>query len=423
MANNTQEYITSPRNKPSIMSKKPTKFKEGPFEYHEEIDLNIDSLTNLGAGLGRIDGWVIMVPFALPGERIRARIFRNHSSHSDADLLEVITTSGDRVEPRCPLFGECGGCQYQHLKYEKQLAWKTQQVTELVERIGKLDTKVLPAIASPKQYGYRSKLTPHYPSPKIENFPIGFLRHGRRNSIIDVAQCPIATKEINEALPEERELLRERIKAKKRGGTMLLRHTLEGVTTDGNAIVSEQVAGRLFQFTASDFFQNNPYILPRLIEYVIKEAASGKMKYLIDAYCGVGLFCISASSYFERLVGIEISASSIRWARTNAEISKTENCEFLIGDAGNLFSRTAFSSENTAVIIDPPRKGCSLEFISQLAKYGPARIIYVSCAPDTQARDLAVLQQEGYKTSHIQPFDLFPQTRHIESVATLEHMT
>ena len=280
----------------------------------------------------------------------------------------------------------------------------------------------MPAIASPKQYGYRSKLTPHYPSPKIEHFPIGFLRHGRRNSIIDVSQCPIATKEINDALPEERELLRERIKAKKRGGTMLLRHTLEGVTTDGNAIVSEQAAGRLFQFTAGEFFQNNPFILPKLIEYVLKEASAGNMKYLIDAYCGVGLFCISASSYFERLVGIEISASSIRWARINAEISKIENCEFIIGDAGNLFSSTKFESKNTAVIIDPPRKGCTMEFINQLVKYGAARIVYVSCAPDTQARDLASLQQGGYKTSHIQPFDLFPQTRHIESVATLEYM-
>ena len=153
----------------------PKNFVPVPFEYHQIVELEIDDITNLGAGVGRIDGWVVMVPYALGGERVRARIFRNKKNYSEGDLVEVLRPSPERVEPKCSLYGICGGCQYQHLSYKAQLEWKRKQVCDLMQRIGGIDFEVQPTHPSPKQYGYRSKLTPHYERPRGEDFPIGFV--------------------------------------------------------------------------------------------------------------------------------------------------------------------------------------------------------------------------------------------------------
>ncbi|HQU09224.1 MAG TPA: TRAM domain-containing protein, partial [Opitutales bacterium] len=215
-----------------------------PFNYHDEVDMRIETLTNLGLGLGRVDGWVIMVPFTIPGELVRVRIYRNHKNYSDADLLEVLEPSAERISPQCPLFGSCGGCQYQHMSYESQLAWKTDQVRNLLRNIPGATECVHPAIGSPKTYHYRSKLTPHYPRPKkgdTATLPIGFLKQGTTHSIIDVPECPIATEAINEALPKLRAELRDKAVGFKRGGTLLIRHSREGVTQNSQAIVSEQI--------------------------------------------------------------------------------------------------------------------------------------------------------------------------------------
>ena len=189
------------------------KFNDQPFAYHAEIELEIATLTNLGSGLGRVAlpgeteaKWVVMVPFTLPGERVRARVFRNHKNFSEGDLVEVLTPSPHRIAPPCPLFGRCGGCQYQHLAYAEQLAWKQRQVAELLQHMAGIEFPVSPVIASPREFGYRSKITPHFHPPRDPAIPppIGFLRQGTRFDILDVPRCPIATEAINEKLPEVR---------------------------------------------------------------------------------------------------------------------------------------------------------------------------------------------------------------------------
>ena len=403
------------------MPKAPRGFREGKFQYHEEVDVDIDNLTNLGQGVGRVDGWVLMVPFALPGERVRARVYRNHANYSDADLVEVLEPSPDRVEPHCNLFGLCGGCQYQNLNYEGQLRIKTSHVQELVDRqMGKGYT-VEPAIGSPKPFGYRSKLTPHFHKPRAgKDFKIGFLEVGRRNRLVDVEQCPIATDEINEELPKARQNVFDNFKSYKNGATILLRHVQEGVETDFKAIVTEVVGDVVFRFKASEFFQNNPFILPLLAEHVLQEAQGDGVRYLLDTYCGSGLFALYAGRHFEQAVGIEISEKSVEYARDNAALNSLENCSFQVGDAAHLFANITHPADESVVIVDPPRKGCSEEFLEQLFAFGPARVVYVSCDPATHMRDLAKFLESGYKITKLQPFDLFPQTRHIENVATLE---
>ncbi|MCX6856566.1 MAG: TRAM domain-containing protein, partial [Verrucomicrobia bacterium] len=239
----------------------PRKFVPIPFTYHQELEVRIENLTNEGNGVARVDGWVVFVPFALPGELVKCRIYRNHKNYSNADLVEVLEPSVERVPTVCSLFGTCGGCQYQHLAYDKQIAWKRRQVEELLLHMAKIEHPVLPVIASPQQYGYRSKITPHFHKPKDgEVAEIGFLRVGTRNSMVDVEQCPIAMPALNEQLTQVREAARAG--SFKNGATLLMRATATGVLTRADAIAVEQVGDVKFEFQAGDFFQNNPFILP-----------------------------------------------------------------------------------------------------------------------------------------------------------------
>ena len=404
----------------------PKNFISTPFKYHEEVELKIDHLANLGMGVGRVNGWVVMVPFVIPGELVKVRIYRNLSRYSEGDLLEILESSKYRVNPKCGLFESCGGCQYQHIDYGNQLKIKTQQVSELLEKNGGIKFPVSLAKSSKQIFGYRSKITPHYNRPnKDGEQPIGFLKYGRRKDIVDVKQCIIATDAINESLPKMREkaILEGGKKRRLRGGTLLLRDTLEGVVNNPKAIVSEKVGKLTFQFKAGEFFQNNPYILPDLVEFVKFHASGNGIKHLVDAYCGVGLFALSLSQVFELVIGVEISEVATQLAKVNAKINDINNVSFQVGKAEAIFKHLKFSGENTSVIIDPPRKGCDIAFIEQLLYFNPQKIIYVSCDPATQARDLRHFVENAYKLIEVQPFDLFPHTRHIESVSILERIS
>lgn len=402
------------------MPRPPKKFVPTPFEYHQEIDLRIDSLTNLGHGVGRVDGWVVFVPFCLPGELVRARVYRNDKNFSQADLVSILEPSPDRVTPQCPVFGECGGCQYQHLTYDAQLAWKTRQVRELLQHMAKIEFPVNSCHGSPQLWNYRSKITPHFAAPQDgEIKEIGFLAVGRRSQLVDVPQCPIALDTINAALPELRADVRRQAKSYKRGATLLIRATEGHIETNPKAVVTEKVGDIAFDFLAGDFFQNNPYILPEFTGHVAEKAKVGGTKYLVDAYCGSGLFALTLAKHFDQVAGVEVSETAAEWAARNAEKNGITNAKFLAASAEAIFAQIDFPAAETAVVIDPPRKGCTREFLDQLAAFAPARVVYVSCDPATQVRDLAIMQEQGFKLEDIQPFDLFPHTRHLECVMTL----
>jgi 23S rRNA (uracil1939-C5)-methyltransferase/tRNA (uracil-5-)-methyltransferase len=399
------------------------KFNAHPFAYHQEIELEIATLTNLGLGLGRVplgeDKWVVMVPFTLPGEKVKARVYRNHKNYSEADLVAILQPAAGRVAPRCPLFGRCGGCQYQHLAYAEQLAWKRRQVAELLEHMAGLAFAVGPVVGSPREYGYRSKLTPHFAAPGA--FPIGFLRQGSRFEIVDVPRCEIATEAINTRLGEVRAAVREKAAAGayERGATLLLRDAGGAVTTDFSAVVTEEVGALRLRFLARDFFQNNPFILPAFVDHVRREAAASGARFLADCYCGSGLFALSAAGSFERVTGVELSETSIAFARENAAANGIANAAFVASDAAALFAGLDFPPAETVVVIDPPRKGCDEPFLRQLFAFRPRAVVYVSCDPATQMRDLRHFIAAGYRVTKVQPFDLFPQTRHLECVITL----
>jgi len=481
-----------------VVQKIPRKFVPFPFQYHEILTLRVESLTNLGIGICRIQlpltetnhekigevssiettssskGWVVMVPNVIPGETVQCRVFRNHKSYSDADLLQIIEPSPQRIQPKCALFGECGGCQYQHVETDLQRKWKTLQVQDLFERVGKFQPtdfpETLPTLGTDEVYNYRTKLTPHYDKPirkrdkgdggGVEIRAIGFKKATNRQ-ILDVPYCHIATDAINVKLTEVRENKfnesREgRLKRPSKGATMLLRDAnslmdIEGdkkvVETNPNVYVTTDVKGLTFRFMAGNFFQNNPYMLPTMVNLVVEEAVKlnvfGKnMTHLIDCYCGSGLFSLCCAAHFDHCVGIEVNDKAVEEARINAELNQIQNCKFVAASAEAIFENQEaiiptpslsdddqsdsnilvndFPRDTTVVVIDPPRKGCSPEFLGQLYDFGPERIVYMSCDPATQARDAEGIAGAGYKIVSIQPFDLFPQTRHIENLVIFE---
>ncbi|HEY1791976.1 MAG TPA: class I SAM-dependent RNA methyltransferase [Opitutaceae bacterium] len=416
------------------MSKR-KKFNDKPFAYHEEIDLEVTTLTNLGMGLGRVDlpgaedgrKWVVMAAFALPGERVRARVFRNHTNFSAADVVRVIEASPARTEPRCPYFGRCGGCQYQNLEYKEQLQWKRRQVAELIGHMAGMTLEVSPVVPSPRQFGYRSKITPHFNRPRPGEPPaIGFLRQGTRFDIVDIERCEIATDAINASLSAARAgiIARAAEGAYERGATLLLRDAGGAVATEPSDRVVERVGipgGRdlRLSFLARDFFQNNPFILPAFAGYVREQARGAGARFMVDAYCGSGLFALACADAFERVAGVEVSETSVAFARENAAANEIPNASFSAGDAATIFAGLPFAGDDTVVVIDPPRSGCDASFLGQLFAFRPGAVVYVSCDPATQMRDLNEFVGQGYEVRRVQPFDLFPQTRHLECVITL----
>ena len=488
--------FSSPIAEKELKIEIPRKFKPYPFQYHEVLTLKVEKLTNLGVGVCRVklddnkiideqerdedgnvkfqerqhsgetskieavmasgqrnsDSWVVFVPDTIPGEIVEAKIFRNHKSYSDADLIRVVSKSEEhtRVTPKCPLAtGQCGGCQYQHVAIEDQRKWKTEQVSELLERIGKLDNipAVKDTVGTEHIYGYRSKLTPHYNRPNKKTGlieAVGFQKKSAR-VLVDVPECFIATPAINEKFKDVRlDVFSGNVKSKKnKGATLLFRDANEGVVTDPNQYVTTTVDGLTFRFLAGNFFQNNPYMLPVMKEHVvnacIKKSPTGiEMTHLIDCYCGSGLFCLSSANHFNLCAGIEINDRAIEEATANARLNSIDNCVFVAASAEAIFESdqrikvdkeedegilvSDFPRESTVVVVDPPRKGCSEEFLQQLYKFKPQRVVYMSCDPATQARDAAGIVANGYTLTSTQPFDLFPQTRHIECLCVFERI-
>ncbi|KAH8111434.1 tRNA methyltransferase [Phellopilus nigrolimitatus] len=457
---------------------------QAPFKFREELKVEIQQLSSNGEGLAIAPSpknpWVVVVPFSLPGETVRVRIYRNARMHSFADFISVEqpnTSMRDMSRIKCRYFEKCGGCQYQMLSYETQLDLKRAVVVRAYENFSELPISsvpnILPTAPSPLQYGYRTKITPHFDAPiklprrqknksapipealpEGTTVPIGFNKVGTRE-VIDIEECPISTPVINNELGPLREGILAKLHTYKKGVSLLLRDSLlmpsetldpasqsavseEHVcVTDHRGKVREKVGDMLFEFNAGSFFQNNNSVLVPLVEYVRKSIFplnNTSLTHLVDAYCGAGLFSIMLSPYFSTIAGIELSTESIASATRNAQLNKIPEGKvtFRAGDAAHIFAAVPdFPPITTAVIIDPPRKGCDENFLDQLLAFRSTTVVYVSCNVHTQARDVGILLkksasqvEKGEKTGKyvlesVRGFDLFPQTAHVESVAVL----
>ncbi|KAJ2696217.1 tRNA(m5U54)methyltransferase [Coemansia sp. IMI 203386] len=453
-----------------------------------EIDVHVHELTERGVGLATRESahdlrqlalagmrpWAFLVPFTLRGETVRVRSVRHEWGYTQSDLLAVVQKSPLRIDVPCSYFGQCSGCQLQHMAYADQLDFKRQMVQRALDHANPLfsNLSVSRVIQSPLEFGYRTKLTPHFDIRKDttpENVAIGFALVGQRK-VLDIEDCMIGTDTVRAGAKKAREVTKAKIASYKRGATLLIRETNvpkdhpENDVTDVPASelvkdyvlnhkgwVTDLVGELKFRYPASSFFQNNSSILPAFTGYVRDELSKWNqnlsdatsqgstrvLTHLVDAYCGSGLFGIACHSDFEKVVGIEISNESISCANNNAKMNGAHNCDFLLGDASKIFDKVDASPMNTAVIIDPPRKGSNPDFLDQLIAYGPRVIVYIACGVPAQARDLNHMFSRGaisidgstapvevkpasvYTVAGVQPFDLFPQTYHVENIITL----
>jgi 23S rRNA (uracil1939-C5)-methyltransferase len=365
----------------------------------DKVRLRIDDVAFGGDGVGRIGDFVVFVPYVITGEEAEVEITEVKKRFARARLVDVVRESEARVKPECQYFGVCGGCQYQHIAYERQLTIKRKQVCDLLERLAGISPElVAPVLPCPQQYGYRNRIMIRSQWDKFkQGLNIGFIRSDSR-LVVDIEECPISEPAINE------QIKRVRAHPPPKGGLKVVL----------------RVAPEDWEVPADSFFQNNFFMLPGLIETVGETLARKEARYLIDAYCGVGFFSIELADRVERYVGVEVEPRAVEAARRNAQMRGRTNGEFLQGRTEEMLASLLrrFPANETCLILDPPRTGCPPESLEALRQSGPGQIIYVSCHPATLARDLNVLGRGGvFEVRAIMPLDMFPQTQHVEVVA------
>ena len=344
------------------------------------VDLKIADVAFGGKGVARENGKAVFVPYTIEGETVSVEIVREKKQFAEAELVDVKESSPHRVAPECPYFGRCGGCAYQHIDYEHQLAIKWRQVRDVLQRIGKLkDIPMRPIIPSPKQYGYRSRITVH-----AQDGVIGFFRRDSHR-LIDIERCPISRDEVNRALAELRAQPRVR---------------------DGHYTLRASSRPRVFS-------QTNEAVANALRDLINNLVASSQ-QLLIDAYCGAGFFAKALLDKFERVIGLDWDRFAIEAARQNATAKES----YIAGDVDLAFGRLrsiapAFERERTTLIVDPPAIGLSADVRKAIVDLAPATLIYISCNPPTLARDLRELKDK-FTIESVTPLDMFPQTAEIE---------
>jgi len=363
--------------------------------------VKIEDIAFGGEGVARVEDFVVFVPFVLVGEEVEVEILEVKKRFARARLLKVLTASADRVTPLCPYFGDCGGCQYQHIAYETQLDLKRQQIAALLQRIGGFpEAVVAPVIACPQPYGYRNRIMIRSQWDKFkQGLNIGFIRADNR-LVVDIQECKIAEPALNAQI----------------------QHVRANPPPKGGLKVVLRIAPEGWIVPRDSFFQNNFYLLPKLVEVLRECLQQSRVRFLIDAYCGVGFFSIELADLVESWLGIELDEQAIKAAHRNAATRQRSNGHFEAGRTEALLPEalTRFDPGSTAIIIDPPRTGCPPEALESLRHAKPAQILYVSCHPATLPRDLNILcAQSVFDLMKIVPLDMFPQTQHVECVADL----
>lgn len=381
------------------------------------------TLTDVAFGgdcIARIDNQIVFASYGIPGEEVVVELSQSKRDYLRGRVAEVIAPSPARIQPKCPLFGQCGGCRWQHIDYPTQTEMKRRIVADQLRRIGGFgdDVIVNPTLQAEDPWNYRN-----HARFSVRRGQLGFTIEGSRR-FLEVDECHIMHPAINEVLASLKGKLRQRLHqvAVRYGvntGHLLVNPTikLEGLAlATGQEYLEEELLGRRFRVAAASFFQVNTPQAERMVRYVLDQLKLGQQDVLVDVYCGVGTFGLLAAEKVARVIGVEDSAAALRDASFNAQ--DLENVTFIKGAAEDVLG--TLRERIDAAIIDPPRTGCKPEVIEALRRMQPGKILYVSCDPATLARDLKGLCDDGrYRITDIQPIDMFPQTYHIETVVTL----
>jgi 23S rRNA (uracil1939-C5)-methyltransferase len=434
------------------------------------LELTIDSLAHGGSGVARLEGYVVFVAGALPGDRVRAVVGKSKKAYAEARAIEIVQPAPDRVPP----FADHPGAPWQELPYERQLEVKAEQVEDALRRIGRLDGFELePIVPAVEQWRYRNKLEYSFGTGEEGELVLGFHAPGRWNEIVPMSDCKLASERGNELREqvlafcrqqglqawdrkEHKGFLRNLVvrEGRRTGATQVRLITSPGkldvdaliaaVDCDGlwwtqtedlsesttggqTALLSgalqlpERIAELDFLISPDAFFQTNTEMAEQLYALVREYAALRGHERVYDLYCGIGTIGLSLAARAREVIGVEIVEPAVSDAIANARINEIENARFFAGDIRlamrELVERTG---RPHLAVIDPPRAGLSAKIVRRIVEAAPARIVYVSCNPTTLAPNAAQLVEAGYRLVKVRPVDMFPQTPHIEAVALFE---
>ena len=398
------------------------------------VEVELTALAYGGEAIGRLqDGRAVFVPFALPGERVRARIVEQKRGFARAALVEVLRPSAERIPPRCAHFAACGGCHYQHLPYENQLQAKQDILRDQFARIGKIsDPPLRPIVPAPAAWNYRNHIQFHLD----EQGRLGFQSAGG-GGVVPVTECHLPVASIDPAwrgleFDPQSGIERVGLRAGDADELMLVLESDDdppemeseaglsivhlngehGVVLAGSDHLVLSVRGRPFRVSAGAFFQAHTAMAAALVEHVLGLAPE-RMGTVLDVYCGVGLFSAFLAARCEQLIGVEADQAAGDDFAIN--LDEFENVALYQAAAEQVLP--GLDARPDLALVDPPRAGLDRAVVDALVRLGPERLIYVSCDPSTLARDAARLLAQGYRLEQVTPFDLFPQTYHVESVS------
>jgi 23S rRNA (uracil1939-C5)-methyltransferase len=436
----------------------------------DELELAVDRLAYGGAGVARANGYVVFVRGAVPGDRVRARVTKAKRSFAEADTVEILEPSADRIEPAAPH----PGAPWQVLPYERQLAEKEHQVRDAFERLGGFeDPPVEPMVAAEQRTRYRNKLEYSFGAGDDGELVLGFHRPGRWNEVDDVTEDVLASERVDELREAVKRWCREEglspydreshtgflrnlvVREGRRTGDLQARlvtspgdfraaelaaatpgnsflwtrasgvaeTTREGETEvlKGSAEIEEELLGLRFRISPEAFFQTNTEMADYLYREAIGLAGLTGRERVVDLYCGIGTIALALALEAGEVVGVEIVERAVADAIENADINGVDNARFFAGDV-----RTAMrplleeAGRPDVLVVDPPRAGLSAKVVRRVLEADAERIVYVSCNPTTLAPNARQMAEAGYELRSVKPVDMFPQTPHIEAVALLE---
>ena len=442
----------------------------------DPLQVSIETATIDGSGIARVDGQVVFVPGALPGERCSVRIAHVGRSAVFAQLLSVLTPSAHRVEPDCPYFPRCGGCALRHMDYEQELALKQAHVQSCLTRIGGQTISALPITGTAQTDGYRNKV--QFPVQEQDGRPVAGFFSGKTHRVIPVRHCriqPDCADAIRGAvlawmeqyhiraydeqthsgyirhiyirfgaesgqilvcivancaqLPKKKQLVAALLAAEpgittivfspntKKGNTVL---GTEFHPLYGDGTITDMLCGLQFRLSAPAFYQVNHAQAERLYEKAVQLTGLTGNETVLDLYCGTGTITLCLARHAKKAIGVEIVPQAIEDAKFNAAQNGMENAEFFCMDAGQAAKMLADRrTRPDVIVVDPPRKGVSADVIEAIFAMAPQRVVYVSCDPATLARDLKLLTAAGYTLRTAEAFDLFPRCAHVETVVLL----